>query len=242
MSYTIHPMSLGELTIDTSYLVFSWKPGTKVQAPYLAYLILGGEQPIVVDTGMRVDEGVPIPSHRRIEPEHALAAQLGRHGVKPADVGLVVMTHLHIDHTGNVDRFPNARILIQRTEYDYAQNPPFFAHMYDRTDMAKLAGPLAEKLELLDGDTEIAPGIQCALVGGHSLGHQMLYVDVASGTAIITGDNVGLLEGLEQGLPTGYVVNMAQAMAVLERVKRDATHVLPGHDLKVLEKYPDGVS
>ena len=55
MSYTIHPMSLGEVTADTSYLVFSWTPGTKLRAPYLAYLILGDGKPIVVDTGIRVD-------------------------------------------------------------------------------------------------------------------------------------------------------------------------------------------
>ena len=242
MSYTIHPMSLGEVTADTSYLVFGWTPGTKLAAPYLAYLILGGSKPIVVDTGIRVDEGVEFPSHRRVGPEHSLVDQLARHGVEPADVGVVVLTHLHVDHTGHVDLFPNARLVVQRSELEYALAPPFFPYMYDSTDLAKLEGPLSARVELLDGDAEVEPGIRCVLVGGHSPGHQMLYVDVASGTAIITGDNICMIEGLDLGLPTGYVVDMAQAMAVLERVRRDATHVLPGHDPKVFEKYPNGVT
>jgi N-acyl homoserine lactone hydrolase len=240
---TIHPMSLGEVTADTSYLAFGWTPGTKMQVPFLSYLILGGAAPIVVDLGIRVDEGVEQPSHRRVGPEHALAPQLARHGVEPADVGLVVFTHLHADHTGHADWFPNARLLVQRTELQYAAAPLWPDYMYDRTDVAKVVGSLWGQVELLDGDTEIAPGVRCVLTGGHSPGHQMLYVDVSSGQAIITGDNVCVAEpAIELGLPTGYVVDMADAVAAVERVRRDATHVLPGHDPQVFETYPSGVS
>src|SRR5579862_576535 len=113
-------MSLGEVTADTGYLAFSWTPGTKLRVPYLSYLILGGSAPIVVDTGLRVDEPIPPDSPRRVGPEHSIDAQLARHGVEPADIGLVVFTHLHADHTGHADRFPNARLLVQRSELQYA--------------------------------------------------------------------------------------------------------------------------
>jgi glyoxylase-like metal-dependent hydrolase (beta-lactamase superfamily II) len=240
---TIHPMSLGSVSADTSYLAFSWTPGTKMRVPYLSYLILGGSAPIVVDAGLRVDGPLPPDSPRQIGPEHALEAQLGNHGVEPADVGLVVFTHLHADHTGHADRFPNARLLVQRSELQSAAVPVWPAYMYDRLDVGKIVGTLWSQVELLDGDTEVAPGIRCVQTGGHSVGHQMLYVDVASGTAIITGDNVCVAEpAMEHGLPTGYVVDMADAVAAVERVRRDATHVLPGHDPKVFETYPAGVS
>jgi glyoxylase-like metal-dependent hydrolase (beta-lactamase superfamily II) len=235
-------MTFGETTADTSYLAFGWTPGTKMRVPFLSYLIVGGAAPIVVDTGMR-GEYVEPDAPRRVGPEHSLAAQLAPYGVEPADVGLVVLTHLHADHTGRADQFPNARLLVQRSELQYAVAPLPPQYMYDRSDVAKLVDPLWGQLELLDGDCEIAPGVHCVLTGGHSLGHQMLYVDLPSGTAIITGDNICIAEpAIEQGLPTGYVVDMADALAAVERVRRDATHVLPGHDRKVFDSYPNGVS
>lgn len=243
MPLTIHPMSLGEVAADTSYLAFGWTPGTKMRVPYLSYLILGGAAPMVVDAGIRIDEPLPPDSPRRVGPEHALEAQLAPHGVEPADVGLVVFTHLHADHTGAADRFPNARLLIQRSELQYAAAPINPQYMYDRIDLGKIIGSLWGQVEVLDGDAEIAPGIRGVLTGGHSPGHQMLYVDVPSGTAIITGDNVCVAEpAMELGLPTGYVMDMADAMAAVERVRRDATHVLPGHDPQVFDLYPKGVS
>jgi glyoxylase-like metal-dependent hydrolase (beta-lactamase superfamily II) len=240
--YTIHPLSFGEVTADTSYLVFGWTPGTKMAAPYLSYLILGGAAPIIVDTGIRVDEGAELPAHRHVGPEHALERQLQPHGVEPQDIGLVVLTHLHADHTGHVDRFPNARLMVQRSELQYAVAPPFFPYMYDSTDVAKLVDPLSKQLELLDGEAEIEPGIRCVPVGGHSPGHQMLYVDLASGPAIIAGDNVCLTEAVEMGMPTGYVVDMGEAMAAVAQIRRDATHILPGHDPKIFATYPNGIS
>ena len=95
---------------------------------------------------------------------------------------------------------------------------------------------------MLDGDTEIAPGVRALFTGGHSAGHQMIYVDVPSGQAIITGDNAYFVEpGVTMGIPPGYVISLPDALAALARIKRDGVHILPMHDAAVYERYPDGI-
>jgi N-acyl homoserine lactone hydrolase len=240
----IYPMTLAEGQADTSFLCWGMTPGTTVWVPVTSYLILGGETPIVVDAGIRdaaelqANSGMPF----RTEPAHALTTNLARHDLEPEDIGLLVLTHLHFDHSGLVDKFPNARLLVQRDELQYAAAPMFPAVFYERVDIGKLVEGLWSQVEVLVGDTEVAPGVRTVVTGGHSPGHQMVYVDVPSGQAVICGD-VAYLEdpGVTQGIPPGYFVSLPDALAGLERVKRDADYVLPMHDAAVYDKYPDGV-
>lgn len=78
--------------------------------------------------------------------------------------------------------------------------------------MAALVGPLWPRVDLLDGDHEVVPGVRTVVTGGHTPGHQMVYVDLASGTAAITGDAVYLREAAAAGLPMGYFVAVADEL------------------------------
>lgn len=237
MSLEIHPLKLGEVQLDSSFLVWQMNPGTPFVAPCTGYLILGGDTPVLVDSGFRN----VVPPFTQT-PEQTLQANLARHGLEPGDVGLVIHTHVHVDHCGLDDLLASAKILVQRSELEYAAAPLFPPFLYDPDDVARLSGPLRGRLELLDGDSAPAPGIRTVLTGGHSRGHQMLDVELDSGTAIITGDIVYLTDpGLTQQLPSGYWLDLADVMAGLERIKRDATHVLPMHDPSIYERYPEGV-
>jgi glyoxylase-like metal-dependent hydrolase (beta-lactamase superfamily II) len=231
-------MRLAEGYVDTSLIVHGLTPGVKRWISITSYLILGGPTPIVVDTG--VDDGAG-PT-RRGDPWGTLTGVLAKHGLEVGDVGLVVCTHLHYDHTGMIDRFPNARIAVQRRELQYAAAPMYPTGFYDAAVIAKLVDPLRARVDLLDGDTQIATGIRTVLTGGHSPGHQMVYVDVPSGQAVICGDIAYLIDpSVTEGVPPGYTINMADNLAALARVKRDAVHVLPMHDPVVHERYPNGI-
>jgi len=237
MALEIHPLRLADVGLDASFRVWGMTPGTQVTAPCTAYLVLGGETPVMVDTGM----ATIFPPFTQT-PEQTLEASLARHGLEPGDVGLVVHTHLHADHIGYDDALPEARIVIQRGELEYAADPLFPDFLWNPADLAKLNGPLRDRVEIVDGDVEVAPGIRTVRTGGHSPNHQMVYVDVPSGQAVITGDNVYLADpGVTQGIPPGYYVNLFEVAAALERIKADAVHVLPMHDETVYERYPDGV-
>ena len=159
----------------------------------------------------------------RTEPEHALEANLARHGLEPADVGLVVFTHLHFDHSGLADKFPERAAARPARRAAVRRGAAVSRDLLRAVDIAKLVGPLWGQIELMDGDYEIAPGVSTVVTGGHSPGHQMVYVDVPSGQAVICGDIAYLADpGVTQGIPPGYIVSLPDALAALARVKRDA--------------------
>ena len=236
MSLTIHPLNLGELETDFSTLIWLTNRGTRTNVPSTSWLITGAEKPILVDTSFRI-----VDDTARRSTEQTLEAQLARHQLKPADIGYVVHTHLHIDHCGLDDLLPNARILLQRAELQYAAAPFFPAYWYDRQDIAKLVSTLWDRVDLLDEERELFPGIRTVFTGGHTPAHQMVYVEVPSGTAIITGDAAYLATNVKQQVPIGYFVNLEQVMAALRRIAQDGKHVLPTHDPEVYTLYPEGI-
>lgn len=249
MGLTIHPMNLGEVTIDSSFAVWGWNMGTPLQAVCSSYLILGSDTPIMVDASFRdAAENSASTGLEFLQPtgEQQLESQLAKHSLKPEDIGLVINTHLHVDHTGLVDKLPNARIVVQRKELQYAAAPYFPVPFFDRVDIAKYAGPLHDRIEFIeesDREREVAPGVTVSWTGGHSPGHQIVYAETDSGgPAIITGDIVYRKDpGFNAQIPSGYVTNLGEAVNALARIKRDAKHVLPMHDPAVYDEYPDGI-
>jgi N-acyl homoserine lactone hydrolase len=91
--------------------------------------------------------------------------QLADHGLEPGDVGYILHTHLYHDHAGLDARLPEARILVQRRELQYAAAPLFPAAFVDRTDIAALVGPMWNRVELLDGDEQLFSGVRTVHTG-----------------------------------------------------------------------------
>ncbi len=245
MSLTIHPIRLGQAVADTSFAVFGMTPGTPIILPCTAYLILGGEQPMLIDAGFRDGPALAAATGMQFDqPEdQSLEAGLSAHGVSRDDIGVVALTHLHADHTGHLGLLPHARIVLQRSELQYAAAPYFPTPFFDRVDISLLVGERFERITFLEGDGQIAPGVRGVLTGGHSPGHQLIEVDVDSGLAVITGDLAYLVDpAVTLQIPPGYVTNLEETMLGLARIKRDADHVLPMHDAAVYDRYPDGIS
>jgi glyoxylase-like metal-dependent hydrolase (beta-lactamase superfamily II) len=117
-------------------------------------------------------------------------------GVAPEDVDIVVNTHLHSDHCGGnttlrdgevVPTFPNAEYWVQRLEYADAAFPN------ERTRATYLAENFASlyesgQMRLVDGETEIMPGVRCVVTPGHTRGHQSVVIERGGQTALYTGD------------------------------------------------------
>jgi glyoxylase-like metal-dependent hydrolase (beta-lactamase superfamily II) len=244
MAYTLYPLLLGDVEADSSFVAWGNTPGQRIWLPTTAWLIIGATKPILVDAGFRdpaeftAASGVPA----RRTPVQTLEAQLARHNLVPSDIGHLIFTHLHHDHSGLAAALPQARILVQRAELQYAAAPLFPVPFFDRVDISTLIGPLWERIELLDGEAELFPGIRTVLTGGHTPAHQMLYVDLPGGTAIITGDAAYIAAvNVTQQVPMGYFVDLPDVMAALRRIARDGTYVLPMHDSAVIERYAEGV-
>jgi glyoxylase-like metal-dependent hydrolase (beta-lactamase superfamily II) len=131
-----------------------------------------------VDTGIGAADSpasswAPVPG--------SLHTELAAVGLSPADVDVVVLTHLHSDHAGGAvaegrPRFENARYVLQQAEMDAIRG-----EMLDRVVV-----PIKEQLQLVEGRAEVSPGVHVHLAAGHTPGHQIVRV----GELAITGDLV----------------------------------------------------
>jgi glyoxylase-like metal-dependent hydrolase (beta-lactamase superfamily II) len=236
---TLHPLDLGTLTVDKSGLTLRRGLGTKVDAPCLGYLILGGSQPILVDSGPCVDPNWGTQYHNpfRRSREQSLAAALARHTLAPADIQRVIVSHLHWDHCyGNLD-LPNARFVVQRREIAYAVAPlPCDAPIYETQLHPVHFLKAFERFDVIDGDMDIAPGVRCVLLPGHTPGLQGVLVETASGRVMIVSDHCPLFENYDSLVPTGIIHDLEAWYASTARVRTLADRILPGHDMRVLLK------
>jgi N-acyl homoserine lactone hydrolase len=132
---------------------------------------------ILVDTG--VGWPTELVKEWKVVNRHAADA-LAEHDLSPADVRIVINSHLHFDHCGQNAVFKHAPFYIQRSELARAR---------------KEAGPTAEwfdfagaRFELLDGDAEIAEGVRVVATPGHTVGHQSVLVEGDGGVSVMIGD------------------------------------------------------
>ena len=123
---------------------------------------------ILVDTGVGWGNERLIKEWRVVNRRAADA--LAEHDLSPADVKIVINSHLHFDHCGQNAVFKHAPFYIQRSELDRARREDSSSEWFD------FAGA---RYELLDGDAEIADGVRVVATPGHTVGHQSVFVDTA---------------------------------------------------------------
>lgn len=117
-----------------------------------------------------------------------LRAALKARGLEPKDIDVVFLSHLHFDHTHNVNMFEHAKILVSNTEWDYAKKPhpdddfmPFGIHAYLET----------LDLEFYEGEGELEPGLSFFPAPGHTPGlHSLTFESEDRGTIVIAGDAI----------------------------------------------------
>jgi N-acyl homoserine lactone hydrolase len=248
----IIPLNTGEADVKKTLDIFwSLSPETGlVTVPLLAFLIKGAEVPILVDSGLRDPEramSVMKLGPHRTKPEWDLAQQLRKQGVQPEEIKYLILTHLHYEHCGKCEIFPNAKIIIQRSELQEAAAPLApealetggRALFYDRPDVARIVGELWKRVGLIDGDEEIVPGVKCVLFkNSHTPGSQAVYVDTPGGTSILLGDIArNIVLNIEKQIPPGLYYDLRSMQATLARLRKDGTFFYPTHDYDVLHNF-----
>jgi glyoxylase-like metal-dependent hydrolase (beta-lactamase superfamily II) len=213
--------------------------------PMIMFVITGGEFPIVVDSGtpepefVREHHGYDFVRPVAEDPATTLAGI----GVDPADVGMVVHTHLHWDHCGNNHLFPNARFVVQKAELAYAVDPlePSRAAFENTADTAPPWAPLLNRFRTVEGDVPLAPGVGVVALPGHTPGSQGVLVETGAGPHLLAGDTVDTRanwEGDERlsHIPSGSFVDLTAYMRSFATIERLGATVVPSHDAEVLEK------
>ncbi|MGB8953639.1 MAG: MBL fold metallo-hydrolase [Candidatus Aminicenantales bacterium] len=167
---------------------------------------------ILIETGIGSKFGQKFSGLYSVEQEPGLVPSLRELGVRPEDIDLVVNTHLHFDHSGGntmkgedgiiVPTFPQARYVIQKGEWEDALNPnERDKASYIRENFLPLEK--AGQLLLVDGDTEIADGVEVVLSPGHTAHHQCVKIKSMGRVLFYLGDLV----------PTSAHVRLAYVMS-----------------------------
>ena len=205
------------------------------------WLLRGNQRNILVDAGFYRDKFVTRwkPANF-VQPSDAVKSA----GVRPEDVTDIIISHIHWDHADGIDLFPNARVWIQKEEYEHYVAPDGAAR--DRAidpDDAKMLSVLKARgrVHLIDGDsTEIIPGITVFTGGKHTFASQYATVRSDVGTMVIASDNAYLYENLEQHRPIAQTLDSVSNLAAQARMARlasDPRLIIPGHDPGVFAKF-----
>ncbi|EYU17116.1 MULTISPECIES: AttM family quorum-quenching N-acyl homoserine lactonase [Photorhabdus] len=170
--------------------------------------------------------------------DEGCVAQVKKLGIDPADIRYVVQSHLHLDHTGAIGRFPNATHIVQRREYEYAYTPDWFsAGGYIRKDFDRPG----LKWEFLDGERNdmfdvYGDGtLKTVFTPGHSPGHQSLLVTLPnSGSLLLTIDAAYTLDHWEERALPGFLTSTTETVRSVQKLrhlaKRTNAIVVTGHD------------
>lgn len=223
--------------------------GEMITTPTIWFLITHPRGHVVIDGGNAPEVAVDAKAHwgsitdvstPMMTPEQAVVPALESAGIDPAEVRWIAQSHLHLDHTGAVaviERFPNAEVLVTRTEYEWAHAPDSYAAAgYCHADFVKPGVPWVMLEDSEDGYDVFGDGtLRCWRTPGHSPGHQSFEVTLPSGQAFMLAvDAANTIDHLQERALPGFIVSTLDTVRSVRKLRRLAWRaqatVVAGHD------------
>lgn len=238
MELELYAMSCGWLTMPMPAMLAGEEGRIKIPVP--TWLIRHPKGTLLFDSGLNrvtqqnsadylgAAQGV-IEIH--FEPGEEISARLEAIGFDPARIDILVNSHLHFDHAGGNALIPNARLLVQKREWEAAHEPDFthsFVYNPDEYD-------LGHQRQLLDGEHDLFDdgSVLCMPTYGHTPGHQSLRVRSGGRDIVLAADACYLRRTLEE-LKLPAVVHDAEAMhhslLRLRALQARGAEIFYGHD------------
>jgi glyoxylase-like metal-dependent hydrolase (beta-lactamase superfamily II) len=236
-----------ETTLADAYYRYAayGEPNGPARLDYYFWILRDADdgETILVDTGFDPEAGRRRGRTCLIEPAEAMAAL----GVMPDTVSRVMLTHLHYDHTGNLDVLPEAELLVPALELDFWHGPlarrPQFADTVEQSELDRLRdAEAAGRVRRLIGGEELADGVHALHLGGHSPGQMALAIFGTGAGVVLASDAVHFYDELERDRPFAVIADLAEVYEAYDTLRELAggpgSHLIPGHDAAVMERYP----
>lgn len=210
-------------------------------ADFNLWILRNRHRVILIDTGFGPRASAERDRPIDIDPIAALA----QIGIDPDSVEDIVITHLHYDHAGNIDRFGKARFHIQDGELAFATGRCMCdAHTrsaYDVEDVVTLVRRVyAERVTFHDGDATLFPGVTLHAFPGHSAMVQAVRVMTARGPVLLASDTTHYFANILTGNPFTVTWDREATLASYKKILALAGGVdrlIPGHDPKLRRLY-----
>jgi glyoxylase-like metal-dependent hydrolase (beta-lactamase superfamily II) len=246
--YEIYAAKYGGPLIRKVAIVL-WNVGWDEDGPinyYVWAIKAPNGETIVVDTGASPAQGAARKVTGYVSPIEVLA----RAGISGNNVTKVIITHMHWDHVGGMDGFlqayPKATFYVQKREFDFCVKNPVsqrkpISILFDPV-ANKIVGDLerSERLVIVDGDYNLAPGVDLILAPGHTLGLQVVRVNTAKGPTVVGSDCAHVFRGYREDNPSVFIMDMPAWIQSFDKVKSKAAigMIFPGHDELMYENFP----
>ena len=261
----LYAFSSGALTLGKGSLVNGAPMEPPIQVPVGFYVIKHPKGNVLFDTGNNdkiiTDPGYWGAAFTALKPVNtpdvAIDTQLKKIDLTPDDITYVVVSHLHLDHGGNVAKFPKSTLVVQKSEIqNFFWPEPGTGANYVLGDVLPLRGNMtpsanAVKMLQLDGDLDLF-GDGTLVVKrwvAHTPGSQMMTVRLKNtGLTILTGDNVYFRENVEKNIPpsTPLVYSTSGYYSAFEWIRREMAtqkaNFFTAHDpdaFKAMKKAPE---
>jgi glyoxylase-like metal-dependent hydrolase (beta-lactamase superfamily II) len=208
----------------------------KLQFVYSCYLVKHGDEYLLWDTG----HAMTTPN---VAPKVSLVDQLAKIEIKPDQIKYVGISHYHGDHTGQVNSFPKAMLLIGKGDWDAITSPSPAQGVNFKPFESWIKGDSKVEPLTLDKDVFGDGTVIVLRTPGHTPGHQSLLVKLPqTGNVILSGDAVHFRENYDAvGVPA-FNFDRAQTVASVERLKKIAANlkatVIIQHDARDIDKLP----
>ena len=227
------------------------EPDEPIGMDYFFWVARSPARTILIDCGFNARSGARRGRTMLCAPGPALR----RLGIAPEDISLLIVTHAHYDHIGNLDEFPAAELVMSAREYEFWTGPladrPLFATSSEASDIdalrrARAAGRLrllpTPAVNAAPAPLDLVDGVRVIEVGGHTPGELVVLVSDGEGEVVLASDALHYYDEMRLDRPFRHVTDLPAMYVGFELLRgladSEASKLVAGHDPEVMRRFP----